>query len=136
MDRQAWIVVTFCIVGLIGWQIYVARHTPVTPRPATALPTPSVAISAPPNASPTSGSAPSATPSQPLPIATPTPAAQPFAEKTVNLRNDDLELLLTNRGGGVAEAVLPKHKGEDGRPVKLNANQPLPIGALIEKPEA
>ena len=64
--------------------------------------------------------------------ATPTPA--PFVEKTTTLRNADLEVLLTNRGGGIAEAILPKHKGENGAPVKLNARQRLPIGAIIEKP--
>ncbi len=64
--------------------------------------------------------------------ATPTPA--PFVEKTTTLRNADLELLLTNRGGGIAEAILPKHKGENGAPVKLNVRQRLPIGAIIEKP--
>jgi hypothetical protein len=52
------------------------------------------------------------------------------------LRNADLELLLTNRGGGIAEAVLPKHTSENGQPVKLNARERLPIGALIEKPAA
>ena len=64
--------------------------------------------------------------------ATPTPA--PFVEKTTTLGNADLELLLTNRGGGIAEAILPKHKGENGGPVKLNVRQRLPIGAIIEKP--
>ncbi len=45
-------------------------------------------------------------------------------------------MLLTNRGGGIAEAVLPKHRGENGQPVKLNSRQRVPIGALLEKPAA
>ena len=57
-----------------------------------------------------------------------------FAEKITSLRNADLELLLTNRGGGIAEAIMPKHKGDDGKPVTLGSRERLPIGALVEKP--
>jgi YidC/Oxa1 family membrane protein insertase len=72
----------------------------------------------------------------PSDTATPAPTATPeaFDEKTATLRNADLELLLTNRGGGIAEAILPKHKGENGAPVKLSALQRLPIGAIVENP--
>ena len=84
--------------------------------------------------------APGSTESRPTSAATPpneaTPTPAPFVEKTTTLRNADLELLLTNRGGGIAEAILPKHKGENGGPVKLNVRQRLPIGAIIEKPAA
>ena len=42
-----------------------------------------------------------------------------FVEKTASLQNGDLQLRLTNRGGGIAEAVLPKHKAENGQPLRL-----------------
>jgi YidC/Oxa1 family membrane protein insertase len=131
MDRQAWIVVTLCIVGLIAWQIYVLRHpAPLPPKPAPApAARTSATIAAVPTPPPLNEPAPASEPA-----ATPTPA--PFAEQTTTLRNADLQLLLTNRGGGIAEAVLPKHTIENGQPVKLNARERLPIGALIEKPTA
>jgi YidC/Oxa1 family membrane protein insertase len=135
MDRQAWIAVTLCIIGLIAWQIYTVKHpTPVAPK-LVASPTPVAPLSA--TTTPTASASPveattSLTPNEASPNLTPIPVA--FAEKTASLRNADLELLLTNRGGGIAAAILPKHKVEDGGPVKLNAHQRLPIGAMVEKP--
>src|SRR5262245_23904559 len=130
MDRQAWIAIAVVIVGLFFWQIYVVKHTP-PPVPATVTPIPSAAATITPSASappPTSTATPSPNES------TPTPTPRPFVEQTTTLKNGDLELLLTNRGGGIAEAVLPKHKDENGQPLTLNRRDRLPIGALLEKP--
>ena len=128
MDRTAWIVVILCVVGLVGWQIYVAKQ--MSPRPApinvasgqpspTATPkvfepspTPAVAETAPKTAEPVSS----------------------FAEKIETLRNSDVELRLTNRGGGIKEAVLLKQMAEKGQRVILNSAQSAPIGAIIEQP--
>ena len=62
------------------------------------------------------------------PLASPEAAPQavrrqprPFAEKTETLRNSDVELHLTNRGGGIAEAVLLNHMAEDDKHVTLNS---------------
>jgi len=141
MDRQAWVAIIFCVIVLAGWQVYVAKHPPPTPAPAPApaAPSPSVAPGTPSVPSP-SGVTPGAPESRPGETSVPpneaTPTPAPFVEKTTTLRNADLELLLTNRGGGIAEAILPKHRGEDGQPVRLNALRRLPIGALLEKPAA
>ena len=144
MDRQAWIAVTLCIIGLVAWQVYMAKHPAPVPAKISVSPSPAPGVgqdSVEPGAtvatslpSPVPGSTESRPTSATTPPneATPTPA--PFVEKTTTLRNADLELLLTNRGGGVAEAILPKHKGENGAPVTLNVGQRLPIGAIIEKP--
>jgi YidC/Oxa1 family membrane protein insertase len=128
MDRTAWIVVILCVVGLVGWQIYVAKQ--ISPRPApinvasgqpspTATakvfepsPTPAVAETAPKTAEPVSS----------------------FAEKIETLRNSDVELRLTNRGGGIKEAVLLRQMAEKGQRVVLNSAQSAPIGAIIEQP--
>lgn len=69
-------------------------------------------------------------------ISTPAPAASipPFAEKTEALRNDDVELRLTNRGAGISEAVLLKNVVENGQPVVLNSPEHTPIGAISEQP--
>ena len=146
MDRQAWVAIILCIIGLAAWQVYVVKHTP--PVPAKVLASPSPLASVGPDtvepgataASSQTGATPGSTESRPTGPAVPpneaTPTPAPFVEQTATLRNADLELLLTNRGGGIAEAVLPKHRGENGQPVKMNARQRLPIGALLEKPAA
>src|SRR5438874_12879193 len=98
MDRTAWIVITLCVIGLVLWEIYISRQMP--PRRAVA-PSPSVTplLSATPIAA--SSPAPAASPA-----ASPAEASPSFAQKTETLRNRDVELRLTNRGGGIAEAVL------------------------------
>ncbi len=132
MDRQAWIAIALCIAGLIAWQVYMVKHPAVPPARALASPSPAATVAPAIGAPSPEATAPGATPNEPTPTPAPTPV--PFLESTTTLRNADLELLLTNRGGGIAEAILPKHKGEDGKPVKLSARQRLPIGALVEKP--
>src|SRR4029077_13285717 len=97
MDRTAWIAITLCVLGLIAWEIWIARQP--LPRPAVATaPSP-----APPLASGTpfaSARTAAATPApQPGTAATAAPSATPtqFEEKTETLRNSDVELRLTNR---------------------------------------
>ena len=79
------------------------------------------------NASPTAGRRrkPRRKPREPVPS---------FAEKIETLRNSDVELRLTNRGGGIKEAVLLKQVAEKGQRVVLNSAQSAPIGAIIEQP--
>jgi len=143
MDRQAWIAITLVVIGLAAWQVYVVKHMP-PPAPPTMVGRDSVEPGGTPGSTesrPTGpAEAPDSTESQPaapsIPPNEPTPTPEPFVEQTTTLRNADLELHLTNRGGGIAEAVLPKHRGENGKPVTLNARKRLPIGAIIEKPAA
>ena len=127
MDRTAWIVVTLCVIGLVLWEIYLVKQTPPRPAPLNVAPA---------QASPTPS------------IVSPTPAAvagavrktvetpSTFSEKIVVLRNSDVELRLTNRGGGIKEAVLLKQVAEKGQRVVLNSAESAPIGALIEEPSA
>ncbi|MEP6975808.1 MAG: membrane protein insertase YidC, partial [Spartobacteria bacterium] len=147
MDRQAWIAITLCIVGLIAWQVYMVKHPAPVPAKVLASPTPAAgvsseatALSSPPAASPASteprSTSTAGSPNDAAGAASSTPAPAPFVEKTTPLRNADLELLLTNRGAGIVDAVLPKHRGEKGAPVMLSRPQGLPIGALVEKPAA
>src|SRR5207253_6866524 len=76
-------------------------------------------------------SSPAATPETTPKTAEPVPS---FAEKIETLRNSDVELRLTNRGGGIKEAVLLRQVAEKGQPVVLNSAQSPPIGAIIEQP--
>ncbi len=129
MDRTAWIVVTLCVIGLVAWEWWAVKSAP--PRP--------VAVNAStPAPSPLAAGGASPVP-LPSPTATATPAteaAPTFAEKTETLRNDDLELRLTNRGGGIREAVLLSHVGQGNTRVTLNSKDLPPIGVLLEQPIA
>src|SRR2546423_636265 len=132
MDRTAWVVIALCVIGLVGWEWWIAKQTPRRPAPA-------VATSATPSASPLIS--PSAAPSvSAAPIASSTPAASAtppaFAEKTETLRNNDVELRLTNRGGGIAEAVLLNHILQGDQRVVINSKNQSPIGAIVEQPTA
>jgi YidC/Oxa1 family membrane protein insertase len=129
MDRTAWIVVSLCVIGLVAWQIYVAKQTPPRPAPvkvaseqSSPTATPKVFETSPPAATP------EGTPKSVEPVAS-------FAEKIETLRNSDIELRLTNRGGGIKEAVLVRQIGEKGQRVVLNSAQNAPIGAIIESRE-
>ncbi|MDQ6861177.1 MAG: membrane protein insertase YidC [Verrucomicrobiota bacterium] len=132
MDRQAWIAVTICVLGLVGWQVYMSRHAPQVVTP------PTVALSPSPSATEAAPLAPAPTPAAVPPAeSAATPAAESFAEKTEVIANGDIELRLTNRGGGVSEAHLLKHTADtpEGH-VVLNSREHLPIGAIIEHPTA
>src|SRR6266480_3587733 len=131
MDRTAWIAVSLCVVGLVLWELYLVKQTP--PRRAP-VPTAPQQISPVPT---TAGSA-SAPPAVAAP-AIPSKAAETapsFPEKIETLRNSDVELHLTNRGGGIKEAVLLKQVAEKGQRVILNSAECAPIGAIIEQPSA
>src|SRR6201995_562196 len=97
MDRQAWVAVTLCGVGLVFYMVYTAQHPPV--RIAQPLPTPSPMASA-AEFSPTPTSSPNE--SNAVAASAP-PAPSAFGEKTETIRNSDVELRLTNRGGGISE---------------------------------
>ena len=129
MDRTAWIVVALCVIGLLVWELYLTKQMATKPAPAGVAP---------------SHVSPSATPATLSPSPLPTVAAEAtpinaepipsFAEKIETLRNADVELRLTNRGGGIKEAVLLKQIAEKGQQVVLNSDQSLPIGAILEHP--
>ncbi|HEX5491603.1 MAG TPA: membrane protein insertase YidC [Candidatus Udaeobacter sp.] len=129
MDRTAWIVVALCVVGLVVWEIYLAKQMAPRPAPLTATP---------------GQTAPTTTPSiltpSPSPVASPETAPQAtesgpsFAEKIEALRNSDVELRFTNRGGGIAEAVMFNHIAEGDQRVTLNSPKHTPIGAIVDDP--
>src|SRR5256884_5170803 len=129
MDRTAWIAVALCVIGLVVWELYVAKQAPPSRAPIAAgseqvspIPTAAGSASTPPVV---------AAPAIPSKAAETTPS---FPEKIETLRNSDVELHLTNRGGGIKEAILLKQIAEKGRNVILNSDQSAPIGAIIEEP--
>ncbi|MGI9114722.1 MAG: membrane protein insertase YidC [Chthoniobacterales bacterium] len=127
MDRTAWIAVTLCVLALVAWEIWATRQRIPQPH-AAATSTAPPALSA----SPEPRTANAATTPAPSPTATPAG----FAEKTETLRNNDIELHLTNRGGGISEVVLPNYAAEEGKRVTLNSPAQVPIGAIMADPAA
>jgi YidC/Oxa1 family membrane protein insertase len=129
MDRTAWIVVALCVVGLVVWQMYLAKQIAPRPAPVTAAPGQISPTATPPVLAPS-----------PSPLVTPQAAPQAaesvptFAEKIETLRNSDVELRFTNRGGGIAEAVMLSHIAEDVKRVTLNSPKHMPIGAMVDDP--
>ncbi len=130
MDRTAWIAVTLCVIGLVLWELYLAKQTPPrrapvnAPTQASAVPTLTASPSAPSLAT------------APATALRPEEAGPSFPEKIETLSNSDVELHLTNRGGGIREAVLLKQVAERGQRVVLNSYECAPIGAIIEQPSA
>jgi YidC/Oxa1 family membrane protein insertase len=134
MDRTAWVAVILCVIGLVLWEWWTISHTPPRTAPiATSVVSNSPAPSNFPGATaaPLASAVPAATASP-----TPTSTTPSFPLKSETLSNGDVELHFTNRGGGISEAVLPNHKAENGKLVVLNSPEHLPIGAMIEDPNA
>jgi YidC/Oxa1 family membrane protein insertase len=130
MDRTAWIAVTLCVIGLVLWELYLAKQTPPRRAPVNA--------SAQAPAVPTLAASPSLPPlaTAPATAIKPEEAAPSFPEKIETLSNSDVELHLTNRGGGIKEAVLLRQVAEKGQRVILNSPECAPIGAITEQPSA
>jgi YidC/Oxa1 family membrane protein insertase len=132
MDRTAWIAVTLCAIGLVLWEVYLVKQTPRKAVPVNAL---SAQVSPVPKVAPNA-------PTPPLAAASPAiaPNAQEsvpsFPEKIETLRNSDVELRFTNRGGGIKEAVLLNQMAEKSQRVVLNSTDSMPIGAIIEQPSS
>lgn len=123
MDRTAWIAVTLCVIGLVAWQIYVVKQTPPRHAPVSVAPEQASPAASIPSSTPLAG--PAATPKTAELVAS-------FPEKIETLRNSDVELRLTNRGGGIKEAILLGQVAEKGERVALNSAESAPIGAIIE----
>ena len=145
MDRQAWIVVTLCIVGLLVWTRYFApKYAPVPPAAQTAHTagaTPGTGASPVP-ATDTTPVLPGTRPEagdvtvdrqQAAPAAPATPAAP---EQTEVIRTPQIELHFTSYGGGIAEAVPlgKEHLAENGKNISLNHAGRIPIGATTVQP--
>src|SRR5438874_5148024 len=131
MDRTACIAVALCVVGLVLWELYLAKQAP--PRRAPVPAAPHQISPGPTGAASGSTSPVVAAPAIPSKAAETAPS---FPEKIETLRNSDVELRLTNRGGGIKEAVLLNHVAEKGERVVLNSAECAPIGAIIEEPSA
>ncbi len=130
MDRTAWIAVILCVAGLVLWEVYLAKQ--IRPKPLAAPGTNAAPASSTPVIAP-SAAAPSVSPARDATSAS-AETIPPFQETIETLRNSDVELRFTNRGGGIAEAILLHHKAEQSARVTLNSPDRLPIGAIIDNP--
>ncbi len=133
MDRTAWFAVVASAAGLVLWYSYMSRQSLPKSMPASSTPQSTLSASAsPPVASDSSATPAPLLAAAALPPVAPVPA---YPEQRETLRNSDVELHLTNRGGGIAEAVLLNHKTDAGQ-VIINAGNQTPIGALLDNPAA
>ena len=127
MDRTAWIAVILSVIGLVAWEVYVAK---TYPQPATVAPAPGpLAI--------TSGKPESVVDRQaPAPAAPPdAQTGAPVAEQIETVITPKLELHFTNLGGGIDEAIPlgKEHLAEGGLNIKLNHAGHIAIGAITRK---
>ena len=137
MDKQAWIAITLCIVGLFAWQTYVTKKYPPQYAPAVVH----AAASAAPGATPAASSVPLVTSGQPDVVADRKEAAAPTTAETApeqieTLTSNELVLKFTNLGGGISAAVPQgkQHIAENGVNIQLGHAGNIPIGALSEQP--
>lgn len=136
MDRTAWIVIALCVIGLVGWEVYVTKTIQTRPAPSAQItPAPGATTPGSSTSPAPSGSAAPAESVAPAPPKQPDGAAS-FEEKTETLGNSDVELRFTNRGGAIQEAVLLNNLAERGERIVLNAGNTSPIGALVDDPAA
>lgn len=129
MDRTAWIAVALCVIGLVLWELYLVKQMPPKRAPVTAAPQQVSPV-------PTASVSTSTPPAVAAPASKAAETAPSFPEKIETLRNSDVELRLTNRGGGIKEAVLLNQIAEGDKRVILNSPQHTPIGVISDQPEA
>src|SRR6267378_1772030 len=110
MDRTAWIAITLCVLGLIAWEIWIARQPLPPPAVATAPSAPPLASGAPAASAPTAVATPAP---QAGTAATPGPSATPaqFVEKTERVTlNSPARTPIGAIVDDPAAPVLPEYK--------------------------
>ncbi len=137
MDKQAWIAITLCIVGLFAWQTYVTSKYPARPVAAVVQASASPA----PGATPAvATNAPLVTSGKPEVVAdrkeVAAPTAETAPEQIETVKSDQIVLNFTNLGGGISAAVPQgkQHIAENGVNIQLGHMGNIPIGALSEQP--
>jgi hypothetical protein len=111
--------------------MYLAKQMAPRPAPVTATHGQTSPTVTPANLAPSPSSSPLASPEASPEGAEAVPT---FAEKLETLRNSDVELHFTNRGGGIADAVMLNHIGENSTRVTLNSPKHMPVGAMVDDP--
>ncbi len=123
MDRQGWIAVILCIVGLFAWQFLMVKQTS---RPGQGPP---AAVPA------TTGQVKEAARSAPTPPPAPTLKPQAtIAEKTEKLQSREAEYVFSNDAGGIERVILLLHYAEKKSAVFLGGDRSFPMGALGFQP--
>ncbi|QQY11673.1 MAG: YidC/Oxa1 family insertase periplasmic-domain containing protein [Candidatus Xiphinematobacter sp.] len=117
MDRKSWAGLALSIISLTAWEWYYLKNFapgqnyPEKPSQITFAP-PSSVLS-PPH----------------LPS-----SAAPITFKTAMLRNTIADYWFTSFLGGLSKIAVQKHLGDNHRPIALNSDSKLPIGALWVSP--
>ncbi len=134
MDKKAWIAITLCILGMVGWNYYLSTlpQPPKPTPPAAAAP----AVTALPER-------PTVDPARQQVVAAATSAAPdlktaaPVAENIETLTLPQMIVRFTNLGGGIADVTLQgkEHLTANNAHIQLNAVGKAPIGALSARPD-
>lgn len=143
MDRKTWIAVGLSILGIVLWQWYynvtygpylkqqeaerIRQRTEQAAAAASATPAdPAVAAATPGSVQPsTAGAA----------VAAPTPTLPTFtSQEELISAGKGADFKFNNDTGGIDEAILLLHIGEDREAVAINRNLPVTIGALGFEP--
>lgn len=131
MDKKAWIAVTLCILGMLGWNYYLStlpQPSKPTPAPAANRALPQQPATVEPARQQVVAAATSAAPTKPV---------EPVAEKIETLTLPQMIVRFTNLGGGIADVTLEgkEHLTENGAHVQINAAGKAPLGALASRPD-
>ena len=122
MDRTAWIVVTICTLGLVGWFYHQSTRPPAQP-PVVEAATPAATDAKAAEAVPSTAAA------TPAPAATAQPP--PAEEQTFVIDDNGVRVEFSTRGGGIKTSTIPAHTDFSGdAPTVLNEFGRGAVGAL------
>ncbi len=127
MDRTSWIGLIFCILLLIGWNLYVSQKYPPSPRPPVTQQPPNTPA---PADTPHSEFSPLQQKLPPTLIASPstsTPAPSLPPPQILTLENEHLLIEVTSHGGGIQKAQLKQHTSDKDTPIVFTSTQSTPI---------
>jgi YidC/Oxa1 family membrane protein insertase len=118
VEKRLLIAAGLSLAVLLLWELVIPKPRPATPpsgaRAAAASPAPAAASAPPSDAVPAAA---------PAAVLAPVSAAAPA---TVVLENELLRLTLSNRGGVIESAILPRYREDQKRPLELVRHLPPP----------
>lgn len=140
MDRTSWIAIIVCVILLFTYQDILEFFSPTQsapPGPVTEERQPSPSPAGVPSTAPSSPSTPGSEPVPSTPVR-PGPVMASGAEglrveegvgvvRENVLENDYLRVILTEQGGGIAQAELKEHRAEGDDPVTFNRAVEVPM---------
>lgn len=140
MDKKAWLVISLCIVGIIGHTYWsnkqmkkyqeekIEYEKQIAKKKSLEKQNNPTETQNPTNPSPTNNLV-----NQNQQTSTPQQTKKLIPEETFSLENDEVKYMFTNFGGGISEAVLKNHSVslKDKTNISLNHISQIPIGKVF-----